>query len=126
MISTPARTARRASSSARSVLQHSHERLPTLDDGRTVTVPIGWYPRLAHATSHERRNWRLIGAGEGIHWPDLDEDVSVEGILLGRPSAESQASFERWLARKEQNAGRRIQPTRARAAKPPARRRIRG
>lgn len=97
-----------------------------LDDGRTVTVPIGWYPRLAPATAHERRNWRLIGTGEGIHWPDLDEDVSVEGILLGRPSAESQASFERWLARRQERAGSRIQPTRARAAKTPARRRIRG
>jgi hypothetical protein len=91
-----------------------------LDDGRTVTVPIGWYPRLAHASSRERRNWRLIGAGEGIHWPDLDEDVSVEGILAGRRSAESQSSFARWLASREPGAGKGMQPTRARAAKPSA------
>jgi len=96
-----------------------------LDDGRTVTVPIGWYPRLAHASSRERQNWRLIGTGEGIHWPDLDEDVSVEGILLGRPSAESQASVKRWLSSREPRAGKRMQPARAKAAKPTARRRIR-
>lgn len=97
-----------------------------LDDGRTVTVPIAWYPRLAHATSQERRNWRLIGGGEGIHWPDLDEDVSVEGILVGRQSAESRASFERWLASRTPVAGKRIRPTRARVAKSTRRRRIRG
>lgn len=97
-----------------------------LDDGRTVTVPLGWYPRLAHATAHERRNWRLIRSGEGIHWPDLDEDVSVEGIVAGRPSAESQASFERWLSSRKPGVGKRIRPTRARAAKSTARRRIRG
>ena len=97
-----------------------------LDDGRTVTVPIGWYPRLAHATSQERRNWRLTWSGEGIPWPDLDENVSVEGILVGRPSAESRASFERWLASRTPRAGKRIRPTRARAAKSTTRRRIRG
>lgn len=97
-----------------------------LDDGRTVSVPIGWYPRIAHASSRERRNWRLIGTGEGIHWPDLDEDVSVEGILRGRPSAESQASFQRWLASRESSAGQRMQPVRAKLARSPARRRIRG
>jgi hypothetical protein len=97
-----------------------------LDDGRTVTVPIGWYPRLAHGSAHERRNWRLIGTGEGIHWPDLDEDVSVEGILFGRPSAESQASFERWLSSRKPGAGKRIQPARARSARSTARRRSRG
>lgn len=97
-----------------------------LDDGRTVTVPIGWYPRLAHATAQERRNWRLIGTGEGIHWPDLDEDVSVEGIPFGRPSAESQASFERWLATREPLAGKGIRPAGARAARSAGRRRIRG
>ena len=96
-----------------------------LDDGRTVTVPIGWYPRLAHASVPERRNWRLIGTGEGIHWPDLDEDVSVEGILFGRPSAESQASFERWLSKRKPGAGERIKPARARAARSTARRRLR-
>ena len=68
-----------------------------LSDGRTIAVPLAWYPRLIHATKKERGNWRLIGKGQGIHWPDLDEDVSVEGLLAGRPSGESQESFRRWL-----------------------------
>ena len=68
-----------------------------LNDGRTITVPIAWYPRLLHGTSEERQNWRFIGDGEGIHWPDLDEDISMEGIILGKPSGESQRSFQRWL-----------------------------
>ncbi len=66
-------------------------------DGRTISVPLVWYPRLVHGTPAERNNWRLIGDGVGIHWPDLDEDVSVENIVLGKPSAESQRSFQRWL-----------------------------
>ena len=69
-----------------------------LEDGRTVSVPIGWYPRLAHGSSAERANVQISGAGFGIHWPDLDEDVGVEGILLGKQSNESPESFERWLA----------------------------
>jgi hypothetical protein len=69
-----------------------------LVDGRTVSVPLPWYPRLAHATAAERANWRLIGRGEGIHWPDLDEDISVAGLLAGRPSGETQSSLRRWLA----------------------------
>ena len=68
-----------------------------LSDGRTISAPLAWYPRLTHATPAERANWRLIGAGEGIHWPDLDEDVSIEGLIAGRPSAESQQSLRRWL-----------------------------
>jgi len=68
-----------------------------LVDGRTVSVPLVWYPRLANATADERRNWRLIGRGEGIHWPDLDEDISVAGLLAGRRSGESQRSLKRWL-----------------------------
>lgn len=68
-----------------------------LDDGRAISVPLAWYPRLLHATTEERDNWRLIGKGQGIHWNDLDEDISVEGLLAGRPSGESQASFGRWL-----------------------------
>jgi hypothetical protein len=67
-------------------------------DGRTLTVPLAWYPRLAHGRPEERANWRLIGRGEGIHWPDLDEDISVDGLLAGRRSGESQASLARWLA----------------------------
>ena len=72
-----------------------------LVDGRMVSVPLAWYPRLAHATPEERNEWRLIGRGEGIHWPRLDEDVSVEGLLAGRRSAESQASLQRWLQGRE-------------------------
>ena len=68
-----------------------------LSDGRTVSVPLMWYPRLLHGSSRERNNWRLIAGGEGIPWPDLDEDVSVEGIILGRASGESQVSLKRWL-----------------------------
>jgi hypothetical protein len=68
-----------------------------LADGRTISAPIAWYPRLLHGSPEERNNWRLIGKGEGIHWPDLDEDISVENILLGKPSGESARSFKRWL-----------------------------
>ncbi|MFH1177816.1 MAG: DUF2442 domain-containing protein, partial [Acidobacteriota bacterium] len=55
---------------------------------RKISVPLVWFPRLLHATPAARKNWRLIGGGEGIHWPDVDEDLSVEGLLLGMPSAE--------------------------------------
>ena len=68
-----------------------------LDDGRTVSVPVAWYPRLLHASKEERSNWRLIGKGHGIHWENVDEDISVESILAGRPSGESQASLKKWL-----------------------------
>lgn len=73
-----------------------------LEDGRTVSVPIGWYPRLAHGTPAERANFQISGAGYGIYWPDLDEDIGVEGLLLGKKSTESPASFERWLQRRKQ------------------------
>jgi|SRR3990167_3755387 len=76
-----------------------------LEDGRTVSVPIGWYPRLAHGTPAERANFQISGAGYGIHWPDLDEDIGVEGLLLGKKSAESPASFERWLKMRKQMQG---------------------
>ena len=68
-----------------------------LTDGRTISVPVDWYPRLTHATVEERANWRIIGRGHGIHWGDIDEDISVEGLLAGRPSGESQSSFRKWL-----------------------------
>lgn len=68
-----------------------------LTDGRTISSPLAWYPRLLHGNPQERNHWELIGDGEGIHWPDLDEDLSVEGIVLGRRSGESQRSFQRWL-----------------------------
>ena len=68
-----------------------------LSDGRTVSVPLAWFPRLLHGMQEERNKWRLIGDGEGIHWPDLDEDISVENLILGKPSGESQKSFKKWL-----------------------------
>ena len=68
-----------------------------LTDGRAISVPVAWYPRLLHATPEERNSWRLIGNGSGIHWPDLDEDISVENLLAGKGSGESQASLKRWL-----------------------------
>ena len=68
-----------------------------LSDGRTISVPLTWFPRLVHASREQRDNWRLIGRGHGIHWDDIDEDVSVEGIIAGRPSGESQSSFKKWL-----------------------------
>jgi hypothetical protein len=77
-----------------------------LSDGRTVSVPLGWYPRLLHGSPEERRSWRLIAGGEGIHWPDLDEDLSVEGIILGRASGESQASLKRWLESRKASSRR--------------------
>ncbi len=72
-----------------------------LEDGRTIAVPIGWYPRLAHGTPAERANFRISGGGYGIHWPDLDEDIGVEGLLLGKKSMESPSSLEQWLQRRQ-------------------------
>jgi len=69
-----------------------------LVDGRSIAVPLAWYPRLVHATDAERSHWRLIGRGEGIHWPDLDEDIRVENLLAGARSGESQRSLKQWLA----------------------------
>jgi hypothetical protein len=73
-----------------------------LTDGRIVSAPLAWYPRLAHGTPDECNNWE-IGSGIGVHWPDLDEDISVEGMLRGQPSGESQKSFQRWLIRRKIN-----------------------
>lgn len=71
--------------------------LVDLSDGRSIGVPLAWYPRLWHGTEAERANWRLIGRGVGIHWPELDEDISVEGLIFGKPSNESQKSLQNWL-----------------------------
>ncbi len=83
-----------------------------LDDGRTISAPLAWFPRLYHATKAEAANWRLIGKGQGVRWEDIDEDISVEGLLAGRPSGESQASFKRWLdirsARHTRHPSRRV------------------
>ncbi len=68
-----------------------------LGDGRFISIPIAWYPRLHHATTDERNNFRLIGEGKGIHWEALDEDIGVEQIIAGIPSQESQKSLKRWL-----------------------------
>jgi hypothetical protein len=69
----------------------------TLSDGRSISTPIAWYPRLLHSTARERSHWRFIGKGHGIHWEEIDEDVSVENILAGKSSGESQSSFKKWL-----------------------------
>jgi hypothetical protein len=68
-----------------------------LADGRAISVPLAWFPRLANGTPDERGRWRFIGRGQGIHWPALDEDISVAGLLAGKPSGESSRSLERWL-----------------------------
>ena len=71
-----------------------------LADGRSVSAPIAWFPRLAHGTAQERNHWRLIGNGEGIHWPDLDEDIRVASLLEGKRSGETQESLRRWLTQR--------------------------
>ena len=88
-----------------------------LRDGRTISAPLAWYPRLLHGTREERNRCRLIGNGEGIHWPDLDEDLSVENLLSGKSSGESQASFKRWLEarRRQKKPARRSAETRPQA-----------
>jgi hypothetical protein len=68
-----------------------------LADGRPIVVPIAWFPWLAHGSPTERAKWRIIGGGHGIHWPDLDEDISVESLLTGRRSRESDSSLKKWL-----------------------------
>ncbi len=74
---------------AKDVRVTDDELIVALLDGRTLSVPIAWFPRLLHATKAQRDNWQLLGDGEGIHWPDIDEDLSVTGLLLGSPSLES-------------------------------------
>ena len=87
-----------------------------LEDGRTLVIPLAWYPRLVHGSDVERNQWRLVGRGHGIHWPALDEDISVEGLLAGRRSAETQESLTRWLeARVPRRSKRRVQPAARRA-----------
>ncbi|MCC7352323.1 MAG: DUF2442 domain-containing protein [Anaerolineae bacterium] len=77
----------------------THEELTIdLNDGRSIVIPLAWYPRLVHATPQERSNWQLLGNGYAIEWPDLDEHIGIEGLLAGRRSGESKKSLERWLA----------------------------
>ena len=82
-----------------------------LVDGRVVSVPTTWYPRLAEASDRERRSWVLIGSGIGIHWPGLDEDVSVEGLLRGERSGESASSLRSWRVTRKRPANKSLQPT---------------
>ena len=77
------------------------ELIVALEDGQTIITPLAWYPRLAFGSENERNKWRLIGDGEGIHWEDLDEDISIEHLLAGIPSNESQKSLQRWLSLRE-------------------------
>ena len=88
-----------------------------LSDGRSISVPLAWYPRLVHASDKERKTWRLIGRGEGIHWPELDEDISVEGLIAGRTSGESQQSFAKWLQSRAHRSKRRSVLRAAKTAK---------
>jgi hypothetical protein len=91
--------------SARALAVAVSEDTLTVDlvDGRTLSVPLAWYPRLLHGTPEERSHWRLIGGGEGIHWPDLDEDIRIENLLLGKPSGESQRSLKAWLVSRDES-----------------------
>ena len=73
-----------------------------LSDGRSISVPLEWYPRLVHGTEAERNDWHLIGRGSGIHWAQLDEDISIEGLLAGKSSEETQKSFSDWLSQRRQ------------------------
>ena len=98
---------------AKHVKVTGHALIVELRDGRSVSVPIAWYPRLAEGRPSERRRWELIGPGIGIHWPDLDEDISVEGLLLGIASGESAASLERWRATRRRPANKRMEPARS-------------
>ncbi len=69
-----------------------------LSDGRTISVPLAWYPRLLHGSIEERNDYRFIAGDRGIHWNRLDEDISIKNLILGQPSGESQKSFQRWLS----------------------------
>jgi len=80
---------------------NAHTLTVDLTDGRTISVPVLWFPRLAQASAKERANWRLIGDGQGIHWPAVDEDISVSNLLAGQPSMESPQSFKKWLSSRE-------------------------
>ena len=87
--------------SAQSVTVSEDALTVDLVDGRTISAPLAWFPRLTHGTPAERNNWRLIARGEGIHWEDLDEDISIESLLAGRRSGETQESLKRWLEARE-------------------------
>ena len=112
---------------ARSVTVTDDNLIVRLQDGRVVSVPIDWYPRLAEGSAAERRRWELIGPGVGIHWPSLDEDISVDGLLRGHRSGESASSLNRWRASRRRSAKRSRQSSRlATRAKGHGSRRVRG
>jgi hypothetical protein len=73
-----------------------------LADGRSLVVPLVWYPRLMHGSRTERANWQLLGEGYAIEWPYLDEHIGIEGLLAGRRSSESQRSLDRWLLTRQE------------------------
>ncbi len=77
-----------------------------LTDGRSLVIPLEWYPRLTYGTSEEKQNWQLLGDGYAIEWPDLDEHIGIEGLLAGRRSSESKKSLERWLGSRNTHTGR--------------------
>lgn len=110
-----------AAATARDVRVSGDALTVELSDGRSVSVPLAWYPRLAHGRPAERRRWELIGDGSGIHWPELDEDIAVEALLLGKRSGESAASLRRWRAARQRPANKRLQPS-ARASRSVTRR----
>jgi Protein of unknown function (DUF2442) len=74
-----------------------------LSDGRSISIPLDWYPRLVHGSPEERQNWQLLGDGYAIEWPDLDEHIGIEGLLAGRRSGESEKSFRRWLTSRHES-----------------------
>src|SRR5438093_2127267 len=111
---------------AQNVRVTDHALVVELRDGRVVSVPLAWYPRLAEGSPRERRRWELLGPGIGIHWPDLDEDISIEGLLHGLPSGESPASLDRWRAKRRRPANTALQPTSsARKPRPKSKKRAR-
>ena len=97
-----------------------------LHDGRVVSVPLKWYPRLAEGTDRERRRWELIGPGLGIHWPQLDEDISIEALLKGLGSNESASSLQRWRASRQRPAPKKLLASAAKKRRRAGPRRSRG
>ena len=95
---TCARRAADPTAAVERVVVTDHALTVELADGRRISAPIEWYPRLVHATQRERDNWRPIGGDRGIHWEDLDEDIRIESVLAGLRSTENPTSFRRWLA----------------------------
>jgi hypothetical protein len=93
---------------ARDVRVTDNELTVDLADGRRLSVPLDWYPRLAAGSEREWTNWELIGNGYGIHWPDLDEDISVAGLLAGHRSNETAESIKDWLASRSRHHSRRM------------------